>query len=185
MKLNQFGGGLFEFHWNVGGVCCFESSVAKMGGGSTFFIKYGLIIEHICNFFAFLGWFPKIFYSKFSPAYSIWGGVYTEYLHFGGGTDQIRRKWGGSASGARRAQNWYTPPLLMFLIPSLNLKNVTGWVSGGCLKGISKVSRRCLEGVWKCLVGVLKLSVRFKEGLLDPNQPTGWTQNFWNTIFET
>ena len=27
---------------------------------------------------------------------------------------------GGSASGARRAQNWYTPPLWMFLTPSLN-----------------------------------------------------------------
>ena len=67
MKLNQFGGGLFEFHSNVGGVCCFENRVAKMGGGSTFFIKYGLIIEYICNFFAFLGWFHKIFFSKFSP----------------------------------------------------------------------------------------------------------------------
>ena len=56
MKLNQFGGGLFEFHWNVGGgVFCFESSVAKMGGGSTFFIKYGLIIEYICNFFFVFG----------------------------------------------------------------------------------------------------------------------------------
>ena len=120
MKLNQFGGGLFEFHWNVGGVFCFESSVAKMGGGSTFFIKYGLIIEYICNFFAFLGWFQKNFFSKFSPAQSIWGGVYTEYLHFGGGPDGIGRKWGGSASGARRAQNWYTPPLWMFLRPSLN-----------------------------------------------------------------
>ena len=40
------------------------------------------------------------------------GGVYTEYLHFGGGPDGIGRKWGGSASGARRAQNWYTPPPL-------------------------------------------------------------------------
>ena len=68
MKRNQFGGGLFEVHSNVGGVCCFESRVAKMGGGSTFFIKFGLIIEYICNFFAFLGWFPKIFFSKFSPA---------------------------------------------------------------------------------------------------------------------
>ena len=31
-----------------------------MGGGSTFFIKYGLIIEYICNIFAFFGWFHKI-----------------------------------------------------------------------------------------------------------------------------
>ena len=112
MKLNQFGGGLFEFHSNVGGVCCFENRVAKMGGGSTFFIKYGLIIEYICNFFCFFGVVSQNFLLKiFSRAVDL-GGVYTEYLHFGGGSDGIGRKWGGSASGARRAQNWYTPPPL-------------------------------------------------------------------------
>jgi len=51
------------------------------------------------------------------------GGVYTKYLHFGGGPNGIARKWGGSASGARRAQNWYTPPPRMFLTPSLNAIN--------------------------------------------------------------
>ena len=84
MKLNQFGGGLFEVHSNVGGVCCFESRVAKMGGGSTFFIKFGLIIEYICNFFAFLGWFQKNFFSKFSPAQSIWGGCTLSTCILGG-----------------------------------------------------------------------------------------------------
>ena len=123
MKLNQFGGGLFEFHSNVGGVCCFENRVAKMGGGSTFFIKYGLIIEYICNFFCFFGVVSQNFLLKiFSRAVDL-GGVYTEYLHFGGGSDGIGRKWGGSASGARRAQNWYTPPFWMFLTPSLNRTN--------------------------------------------------------------
>ena len=114
-----WGGGLFEFHSNVGGVCCFENRVAKMGGGSTFFIKYGLIIEYICNFFAFLGWFHKIFFSKFSPVQSIWGGVYTEYLHFGGGPDGIGRKWGGQHP-APEGRQIGTPPPGMFMTPSLN-----------------------------------------------------------------
>ena len=115
MKLNQFGGGLFEFHWNVGGgVFCFESSVAKMGGGSTFFIKYGLIIEYICNFFAFLGWFQKNFFSKFSPAQSIWGGCTLSTCILGGVQMGSAENGGGSASGARRAQNWYTPPFGCF-----------------------------------------------------------------------
>ena len=47
------------------------------------------------------------------------GGVYTELLNFGGGLDGIGQKWGGSASGARRAPNWYTPPPGMFMTPSL------------------------------------------------------------------
>ena len=47
------------------------------------------------------------------------GGVYTELLNFGGGLDGIGRKWGGSAFGARRAPNWYTPPPGMFMTPSL------------------------------------------------------------------
>ena len=68
------------------GVCCFESRVAKMGGGSTFFIKYCLIIEYICNFFAFLGWFRKIFFSKFSSAQSIWGGRTLSTCILGGST---------------------------------------------------------------------------------------------------
>ena len=33
--------------FKCGGVCCFESRIAKMGGVSTYFIKYGLIIEYI------------------------------------------------------------------------------------------------------------------------------------------
>ena len=49
------------------------------------------------------------------------GGVYTELLNFGGGLDGIGRKWGGSAFGARRAPNWYTPPPGMFMTPSLRL----------------------------------------------------------------
>ena len=61
MKLNQFGGGLFELHSNVGGVCSFEKRIAKMGGVSTYFIKYGLSIGYICYYFAFLGWAHKIF----------------------------------------------------------------------------------------------------------------------------
>ena len=48
------------------------------------------------------------------------GGVYTELLNFGGGLDGIGRKWGGSAFGARRAPNWYTPPPGMFMTPSLS-----------------------------------------------------------------
>ena len=50
---------------------------------------------------------------------AIWGGVYTELLNFGGGLDGIGQKWGGSASGARRAPNWYTPPPGMFMTHSL------------------------------------------------------------------
>ena len=61
MKLNQFGGGLFELHSNLGGVSCFQNRIAKRGGVCTYFIKYGLIIEYICYYFAFLGWAHKIF----------------------------------------------------------------------------------------------------------------------------
>ena len=56
MKLNQFGGGLFELHSNVGGGGSFEKRIAKMGGVSTYFIKYGIIIKYICYSLAFLGW---------------------------------------------------------------------------------------------------------------------------------
>ena len=45
MKLNQFGGGLFEFHSDLGGFCCFDRKKAKMVGVSIFFIKNSLIIE--------------------------------------------------------------------------------------------------------------------------------------------
>ena len=92
-----------------GGICCFENRVAKMGGGSTFFIKYGLIIEYICNFFAFLGWFHKIFFSKFSPVQSIWGGVYTEYLHFGG-VQMGSAENGGGQHPAPEGRKIGTPP---------------------------------------------------------------------------
>ena len=49
------------------------------------------------------------------------GGVRTESLNFGGSTDGIGRKWGGPASGARRAPISYTPPLWVFMTPSLIL----------------------------------------------------------------
>ena len=110
MKLNQFGGGLFEFHSNVGGgVCCFENRVAKMGGGSTFFIKYGLIIEYICNFFAFLGWFHKIFFSKFSPVQSIWGGC-TLSTCILGGVQMGSAENGGGQHPAPEGRKIGTPP---------------------------------------------------------------------------
>ena len=109
MKLNQFGGGLFEFYWNVGGVFCFESSVAKMGGGSTFFIKYGLIIEYICNFFCFFGVVSKKFPLKiFSRAVDL-GGVYTEYLHFGG-VQMGSAENGGGQHPAPEGRKIGTPP---------------------------------------------------------------------------
>ena len=111
MKLNQFGGGLFEFHSNVGGVCCFENRVAKMGGGSTFFIKYGLIIEYICNFFAFLGWFQKNFFSKFSPAQSIWGGC-TLSTCILGGVQMGSAENGGGQHPAPEGRKIGTPPPL-------------------------------------------------------------------------
>ena len=38
-----------------GGVFCFQSKIAKMGGVSTYFIKYGLIIEYFCNYLLFWG----------------------------------------------------------------------------------------------------------------------------------
>ena len=109
MKLNQFGGGLFEFHSNVGGVCCFENRVAKMGGGSTFFIKYGLIIEYICNFFAFLGWFHKIFFSKFSPVQSIWGGCTLSSCILGG-VQMGSAENGGGQHPAPEGRKIGTPP---------------------------------------------------------------------------
>ena len=51
------------------------------------------------------------------------GGVRTESLNFGGSTDGIGRKWGGPASGARRAPISYTPPLWVFMTPSLNMES--------------------------------------------------------------
>ena len=66
-----------------------------------------------------MGGGQKIFLEKISSVKAIWGGVYTELLNFGGGLDGIGRKWGGSAFGARRAPNWYTPPPGMFMTPSL------------------------------------------------------------------
>ena len=57
---------------------------------------------------------------KFSHEVDL-GGVRTESLNFGGSTDGIGRKWGGSASGARRAPISYTPPLWMFMTPSLTV----------------------------------------------------------------
>ena len=132
MKLNQFGGGLFEVHSNVGGVCCFESRVAKMGGGSTFFIKFGLIIEYICNFFAFLGWFPKIFFSKFSPAQSIWGGCTLNTCILGGVLIGSAENGGGQHPAPEGRKIGTPPPLLMFLIPSLNIKFFDRFVITNC-----------------------------------------------------
>ena len=114
MKHNQFVGGLFEFHSNVGGVCCFESRVAKMGGGSTFFIKYGLIIEYICNFFAFLGWFQKNFFSKFSPAQSIWGGCTLSTCILGGVQMGSAENGGVSIRRQKGAKLVHPPPLDVF-----------------------------------------------------------------------
>ena len=34
---------------------CFQSKIAKMGGVSTYLIKYGLIIEYFCNYLLFWG----------------------------------------------------------------------------------------------------------------------------------
>ena len=140
MKLNQFGGGgLFELHSNGGGVCCFENRIAKMGGVSTYFIKYGLIIEYICYYFAFWGRLIKFSFKKFFSCEVDLGGVYTKYVYFGGGPHGIGRKWGGSASGARRAQNWYTPPLLMFLIPSLSIAYIPNLGPLGPLLHVEKL----------------------------------------------
>ena len=93
-----------------------------MGGVSTFFIKYGLIKEKICYYFAFFGGGSEKFSLKNFFREGDLGGVYTELLNFGGGLDGIGQKWGGSAFGGRRAPNWYTPPPGMFMTPSLNLK---------------------------------------------------------------
>ena len=120
MKLNQFGGGLFEVHSNVGGVCCFESRVAKMGGGSTFFIKFGLIIEYICNFFCFFGVVSQNFLLKIFSRIVDLGGVYTEYLHFGGVLIRSAENGGGQHPAPEGRKIGTPPPLLMFLIPSLS-----------------------------------------------------------------
>ena len=94
-----------------GGSAFFIEKMPKWGGVSTFFIKYGLIKEKICKYFAFFGGGSENFSLKNFFREGDLGGVYTELLNFGGGLDGIGRKWGGAASGARRASNWYTPPL--------------------------------------------------------------------------
>ena len=105
----NLGGVSLNFTRMWGGVCCFESRVAKMGGGSTFFIKYGLIIEYICNFFAFLGWFQKNFFSKFSPAQSIWGGC-TLSTCILGGVQMGSAENGGGQHPAPEGRKIGTPP---------------------------------------------------------------------------
>ena len=70
-KMSETGGvGVSLDFTQMWGVCCFESRIAKLGGVSTYFIKYGLIIEYISYHFAFLGWVHKIFLSKISPSKS-------------------------------------------------------------------------------------------------------------------
>ena len=44
-----------------GGSAVLRIEQLKMRGVSTYLIKYGLIIEYICYYFAFLGWAHKIF----------------------------------------------------------------------------------------------------------------------------
>ena len=83
-----------------------------MGGGSTFFIKYGLIIEYICIFFCFFGVVSQNFLLKiFSRAVDL-GGVYTEYLHFGGGSRWDRPKMGGVSIRRPKGAKLVHPPLL-------------------------------------------------------------------------
>ena len=42
MKLNQFGGGLFEFHSDLGGVCCFDR---KQAGAELCQVQHSLSLE--------------------------------------------------------------------------------------------------------------------------------------------
>ena len=69
---------------------------------------------------------------KISPVKAIWGGL-----------DGIGRKWGESASGGRRAPNWYTPSTGMFMTPSLTAEilltlSLCWWIDGGgCSKSFS------------------------------------------------
>ena len=86
-----------------------------MGGVSTFFIK---LKRKFATILLFLGGSEKFSLKNFFREGDL-GGVYTELLNFGGGLDGIGQKWGGSAFGARRAPNWYTPPPGMFMTPSL------------------------------------------------------------------
>ena len=89
-----------------------------MGGVSTFFIKYGLIKEKICYYFAFYGGGSEKFSLKNFFREGDLGGVYTELLNFGGGLDGIGRKWGGQHLPAEGHQIG-TPPPGMFMTPSL------------------------------------------------------------------
>ena len=97
--------------WGGGGVCCFEKRIAKMGGVSTYFIKYGLIIEYISYHFAFLGWVHKIFLSKISPAKSIWGGC-TPSTCILGGVHMGLAENGGGQHPAPKGRKIGTPPPL-------------------------------------------------------------------------
>ena len=120
MKINQFGGGLFEFHSDLGGGLLFSLKKCQNGGSVNIFHQiWPNYRENLLIFCFFWGGSENFSRKNFFREGDL-GGVYTELLNFGGGLDGIGRKWGGSAFGARRAPNWYTPPPGMFMTPSLS-----------------------------------------------------------------
>ena len=110
MKINQFGGVSLNFTRIWGGLL-FSLKKCQNGGSVNIFHQiWPNYRENLLIFCFFLGGSENFSLKNFFREGDL-GGVYTELLNFGGGLDGIGRKWGGSAFGARRAPNWYTPPL--------------------------------------------------------------------------
>ena len=106
----EFGGGTNQ-NWScLGGVSTILDFPTEFGGGTIdfhlFYPRYGGGTMEFCLFLARI-WGGDI--ANFFVKLGVWGGVYFGSLENGG----------GYASGGRRPPIWHTPPLRMFLAPSL------------------------------------------------------------------
>ena len=118
-KSTNLGGVSLNFTRIWGGSAFFIEKMPKWGGVSTFFIKYGLIIEKICKYFAFFrGGVRKFFSKKFLPWRRFGGGVHW-VTEFWGGSRWDRQKMGGGSIWRPKGVKLVHPPPGMFMTPSL------------------------------------------------------------------
>ena len=119
-----------------------------MGGGSTFFIKYGLIIEYIWIFLLFWSGFTKFSSQNFLPCSRFGGGVHWVPA-FWGGSRWDRPKMGGvSIRRPKGAKLVHPPPFGCFWhLPLVGLVR-------------SRSTRLSLRYLW---IQVSKLSSSSKE----------------------
>ena len=83
------------------------------------------------------------------------GGVQTAGGKNGGGTVGRWKKWGGSVSGGRRPQERYTPPLLVFMAPSLKTKKKWPKISTSGVYLSKKIFREPASKLFMCTWGVI------------------------------